>query len=118
MKSWTAICSYDVLLPERGVAALVDGVQIAVFRLVDGGVVAIGNHDPVSRTNVMSRGLVGTSGAVTYVASPMFKQRYDVASGRCLDDAAMSVTVYSARAGNGVVEVLAVDQASDRALAS
>lgn len=118
MTSWTAVCSYDDLLPERGVAALLDGVQIAVFRLACGRIAAIGNYDPISRANIMSRGLVGTKGDTTYVASPMFKQRYDVATGQCLDNDAMSVAVYSGRVKDGLVEVLPVNAAARHAMAS
>ena len=45
---WTPVCPYPRLEPERGVAALVDGAQVALFRTHDGTVYAIGNLDPVS----------------------------------------------------------------------
>ena len=44
--TWTPVCACDRLLPERGVAALVDGEQVAVFRTVDGVLHAVGNRDP------------------------------------------------------------------------
>ena len=37
------------LTPDRGVAVLVDGRQVAVFLLGDGALHAIDNHDPISR---------------------------------------------------------------------
>ena len=33
---WFDICSYADLIPERGVCAMVDGTQVAVFRAFDG----------------------------------------------------------------------------------
>src|SRR5882762_6743378 len=72
--TWVPVCGYDVLLPERGVAVLVDGEQIALFRLADGTVRAVGNRDPFSGAYVLSRGIVGSRGDVPTVASPMLKQ--------------------------------------------
>ena len=79
------ICRYDDLLPERGVAALVRGRQVAVFRTYDGAVYALDNRDPFSGANVLSRGIVGSRGDVPTVASPMYKQVFDLRTGACLE---------------------------------
>ena len=102
--TWTDVCAAGVLLPERGVAALVDGEQIAVF-LVDGALHAVGNIEPASGAAVLSRGIVGSAGERLTVASPLFKQRYDLATGECLDDPMLSVPVWPARLRDGRVEV-------------
>ncbi|MET7279229.1 nitrite reductase small subunit NirD [Kribbella sp. NPDC005582] len=101
----TVLCRYDALLPDRGVAALVGEVQIALFRLHDGTVFAIGNQDPYSGANVMSRGIVGSRGDVPTVASPMFKQVFDLRTGVCLDDPAVSLPVYPVEIVDGMVRV-------------
>lgn len=80
-----AVCSLADLVPERGVAALVDGRQVALFRLVDDTVLAVQQLDPYSGANVMSRGLVGTRGDRWTIASPMYKQVFDLVSGECLE---------------------------------
>ena len=103
--TWTAVCPYPRLEPERGVAALVDGAQVAVFRTHDGEVFAIGNVDPVSGAAVLARGIVGTRGAAPTVASPMHKQVYDLRTGVCLDLPGVRVPVYRVRLRDGVVEV-------------
>jgi nitrite reductase (NADH) small subunit len=103
----TAVCRYDDLLPERGVAALVGGEQVALFRLHDGSVHAVDHRDPFSGAHVMARGIVGTRGAVPTVASPMFKQVFDLVSGLCLDDATVSLRVFPVEVRDGVVHVLA-----------
>lgn len=103
--SRTVVCRYDVLLPERGVAALVGDVQIALFRTHDGSVFAIGNQDPFSGANVMSRGIVGSRGDVQTVASPMFKQVFDLRTGVCLDDPSVSLPVYPVSIVDGQVLV-------------
>ncbi len=83
---WVAVCRLGELDPERGAAALVHGSQIALFRLLDDSVVAVQQRDPYSGAHVMSRGLVGTRGDdVSTVASPMYKQVFDLRDGRCLD---------------------------------
>jgi nitrite reductase (NADH) small subunit len=103
--SQTVVCRYDVLLPERGVAALIGDVQIALFRTHDGSVFAIGNQDPFSGANVMSRGIVGSRGDVQTVASPMFKQVFDLRTGVCLDDPSVSLPVYAVEVLDGQVMV-------------
>ncbi|MEU4288625.1 nitrite reductase small subunit NirD [Kribbella sp. NPDC026596] len=103
--SQTVVCRYDVLLPERGVAALIGDVQIALFRTHDGEVFAIGNQDPFSGANVMSRGIVGSRGDVPTVASPMFKQVFDLRTGQCLDDPSASLPVYLVEVVDGQVVV-------------
>jgi nitrite reductase (NADH) small subunit len=108
--SQTVVCRYDVLLPERGVAALIGDVQIALFRTHDGSVYAIGNHDPFSGANVMSRGIVGSRGDVPTVASPMFKQVFDLRTGVCLDDPSVSLPVYPVEVVDGQVTVNLGDQ--------
>ncbi|MBD5785807.1 nitrite reductase small subunit NirD [Cellulosimicrobium terreum] len=82
---WERVCLLRDLLVERGVAALVGGAQVAIFRLPDDTVRAVQQRDPYSGANVMSRGIVGTRGGVPTVAGPMYKQVFDLATGRCLE---------------------------------
>lgn len=103
--TWVDVCPYDDLLPERGVAALVGGEQVALFRTHDGTVYAIGNLDPFSGVRVLARGIVGDRGGVDTVTSPMYKQVFELATGRCLDDASVSVPVWPVRVVHGVVGV-------------
>ncbi|MBX6357878.1 MAG: nitrite reductase small subunit NirD [Micromonosporaceae bacterium] len=103
--TWTTVCPYDRLQPERGVAALVGGVQIAVFRTHDGALHAIGNLDPITGAPVMSRGIVGTRGDAPTVASPLHKQVYDLRTGECLDVPGVRVPSYPVRIRDGVVQV-------------
>jgi len=101
------------------VAALVDGRQVAVF-LLSGAqgepasrLRAIDNRDPASGANVLSRGLLGSADGVDYVASPMHKHRFDLATGRCLDGSVPSVRVWPVRVWGSTVEVLSVSGADD-----
>ncbi len=83
--SLTEVCSLKALSPERGAAALVGGVQVALFRTHDDAVYAVQQRDPYSGANVVSRGIVGSRGDVPTVASPMYKQVFDLRTGACLD---------------------------------
>jgi nitrite reductase (NADH) small subunit len=102
---WRGVCRYDRLQPERGVAALLDDVQVALFRTHDGAVHAIGNIDPFSDAAVLSRGIVGDRDGVATVASPVYKQAFDLVTGRCLDDPRVTVPVYPVRMADGLLEV-------------
>jgi nitrite reductase (NADH) small subunit len=102
---WTAVCRYDDLLPERGVAALVGETQIALFRAYDGALFAIGNQDPFTGAWVLSRGIVGTRAEHPTVASPLHKQVFDLRTGECLDADDVAVPVYEVRTRAGTVEV-------------
>lgn len=106
---WLAVCAEQRILPETGVAALVRGVQVAVFRLADGSLHAIDNLDPASGAQVMARGMVGDSTGRPIVAGPVYKQRFDLGTGRCLDDPALSVRVWPVRCSGGLVEVGVVE---------
>ncbi|WP_413450474.1 nitrite reductase small subunit NirD [Georgenia phoenicis] len=85
--AWERVCRLEDLLVERGAAALVGGTQVALFRLPDDTVHAVQQRDPYCGANVMSRGIVGTRGGVPTVASPMYKQVFELSTGRCLDPA-------------------------------
>ncbi len=102
---WQPVCPYGRLEPERGVAALVGGVQVAIFLTHNGNLYAIDNYDPYAKAYVLSRGIVGTRGEVPTVASPMHKQAYDLRTGECLDLPGVAVRTFEVRCCDGVVEV-------------
>jgi nitrite reductase (NADH) small subunit len=105
VSAFRPVCRLDQVPVERGVAALVDGEQVALFRTTDGTVHALGNRDPFSGAMVLSRGIVGSRGDLATVASPMFKQVFDLASGICLDEPEVSVPAFPVQVRDGLVEV-------------
>lgn len=107
--SFQSVCALDRLEPDRGVAALVGGVQVALFRTSGGEIFAVGNQDPISHAYVMSRGIVGSRGQVPTVASPLHKQVYDLRTGDCLDVPGVSLPVYPVRVSEDSVVEVAVD---------
>ncbi|MFC9076371.1 nitrite reductase small subunit NirD [Streptomyces sp. NPDC057062] len=96
---WFTVCDLGLLTPEgRGVAALLpDGRQVALFRDRAGRLYGIDNRDPFGGAAVLSRGLTGTHDGRPFVASPLLKQRFDLLSGRCLDDESVRVATYEVR---------------------
>ena len=105
---WEEVCSLSDLPRERGAAALVDGVQVALFRTHDDRVFAVQQHDPYSGANVLSRGIVGSRGDTPTVASPMYKQVFDLRTGACLDPVGkepVGLVTYPVEVREGVVLV-------------
>ena len=106
MTDWTNVCALSDLVPDTGVCALVGGKQVAVFRYGDGETIyAISNYDPFGKANVLSRGIVGSIGERPVVASPLYKQHFDLSNGECLEDDNVSVEYFPVRVENGVVQI-------------
>ncbi|WP_406860795.1 nitrite reductase small subunit NirD [Streptomyces sp. HUAS MG47] len=96
--TWMPVCETSRLTPGRGVAALLpDGRQAALFTDRAGRTYAIENRDPFTGAQVLSRGLLGSAGGRPFVASPLLKQRFDLETGKCLDDDEVSVAVFPVR---------------------
>jgi nitrite reductase (NADH) small subunit len=100
---WVAVCRLEDIVPNTGVCALVEGRQVAIFRLDDDSLYALSNHDPFSRANVLSRGIVGDLKGELVVASPVYKQHFSLKSGHCLEDAEVRIAVFPVRLEAGVV---------------
>lgn len=102
--TWVDICPFGQLISGRGACALVNGVQVAIFR-VDDQVFALSNFDPFSQVFVLSRGIVGSRGDRLKVASPIYKQSFDLVTGVCLDDPEVAVATFAVRIVDGRVQV-------------
>ena len=97
---WHDVCALDELVEGAGVGALVGGRQVALFQ-VHGRAYALDNFDPASRANVLSRGLTGNLQGERVVASPIYKNHFVLASGRCLEDPTFNVSAYPTRVAGG-----------------
>jgi nitrite reductase (NADH) small subunit len=103
---WTAVCAASDILPDTGVCALVDGVHVAVFRVGEQhDFYAIDNVDPKAKASVLSRGLVGSLGDRIVVASPLYKNHFDLRNGECLEVPEYSVRAHAVRVHEGRVLV-------------
>ncbi len=100
--SWKFVCELDDIIPGAGVAAFIDGRQIAIFRVHE-SVYAIDNYDPHSGANVLARGIIGDLQGELVVASPVYKHHFSLVTGRCLEDPDRSVRAYPVRVTDGRV---------------
>ncbi|TRW95888.1 nitrite reductase small subunit NirD [Candidatus Methylobacter oryzae] len=115
MAKWISVCQVDDLQPNSGVCALLEGEQVAIFWMpvlsgtevpeFDAKVYAVGNYDPFGNANVLSRGLIGDIGGQPVVASPLYKQHFNLQTGVCLEDETVKIPVYAIRIDNGSVQV-------------
>jgi nitrite reductase (NADH) small subunit len=102
---WEDVCAIDDVLPGTGAAALVGGEQIAIVRTRSDALYAISNFDPFSKAFVLARGIVGDRAGVPKIASPIYKQSFDLQTGQCLDDEGVRLPVYAARVVAGRIQV-------------
>jgi nitrite reductase (NADH) small subunit len=102
---WLTVCSLNRILPNTGVCALVGDQQVAIFRVGDDEVYAIANYDPFSKAYVLSRGIVGDRNGIPKVASPIYKQNFNLVTGVCFDDETVNVPVFPVRVVDEQVQV-------------
>jgi nitrite reductase (NADH) small subunit len=105
-KNWINVCEFQDLLPDTGLCALVNNQQVALFnsrRLNE--VFAVSNYDPIGEANVLSRGILGSIGDAIVVASPLYKQHFNLRTGECLEKPEYAISVYSVRVVEGLVQV-------------
>ena len=106
VESWESVCQFDELIDNVGVCVLLHDKQIAIFRLSGSNdLYAIDNHDPFSNANVLSRGMCGDLKGQTVVASPIYKQHFNLETGQCLEDESVKLPVYPIRVVDGSVQV-------------
>lgn len=106
MSNWIDICPLEDLQPDSGVCALVEDKQVALFYMPkENAVFAVNNYDPFGKVHVLSRGLLGDIKGEPMVASPLYKQHFSLLTGKCFEDASVSIEVYAVRINNNRVEV-------------
>ena len=108
------LCKTSDLVKGSGVCALLqkgsEQHQVALFYLPDTEqkVFGLSNWDPIGEANVMSRGILGSlstdAGEALVVASPLYKQHFDLTTGQCLEEEDKSLISYQVSiAGDDVV---------------
>ncbi|USD67560.1 nitrite reductase small subunit NirD [Vibrio sp. SCSIO 43136] len=112
MEKWVSICSVEDIAPNVGVCALVEGKQVAVFNDARSGqLYAISNYDPIGKANILSRGIIGTIEGEPYVASPLYKQHFHLATGACLEEPQHSIETFGLKVEAGQIFVAAKELA-------
>jgi len=106
MSKWINVCQLSDINPNTGVCALVNGKQVAIFRPRDNEeLFAIDNMDPFAKSNVLSRGLICEHDEQLWVASPLKKQRFNLTTGQCLENAVVALETYKVRVNKDAVEI-------------
>jgi nitrite reductase (NADH) small subunit len=106
MTQWFDICELDDITPNTGVCALVENQQVAIFRWGSGeDLFAISNYDPFSKANILSRGIVGDRNGIPKVASPIYKQNFNLRTGEYLDDSTVKIPTYQVRVVDNKVQL-------------
>jgi len=106
MSNWLDVCAVEDLEPDSGVCALLGGKQVALFYLTKvNAIYAVANFDPIGKANVLSRGLIGDLGGEPMVASPLYKQHYNLKTGVCFEYDDIRIASYPVRIDNGRVAV-------------
>ncbi|GAB2734990.1 nitrite reductase small subunit NirD [Arthrobacter bambusae] len=103
--SWHRVCPLVELEPAWGEAALIDGVQVAIFRLDADNVYAVAQQDPATLANVMARGITGSRGSRPTIASPLHKEVYDLQTGECYSNPGLRLPAFRTRMVDGFIEV-------------
>ena len=105
MTAWIDVCALSEIVPDTGVCALLGDEQVAVFRFGEREVYAISNFDPCGEAYVLSRGILGSVGERKVVASPLYKQHFDLRSGESLEVPEKSVRAYPVRLSDERIEI-------------
>src|SRR3546814_5135055 len=83
--TWRPVCALDEIVPDTGVAELLDRRQIAVFRIrADDRVYAVSNSAPFSGSNVMTPALIGHLAVQRALSSTIHMTHFTLPTGRYL----------------------------------
>jgi nitrite reductase (NADH) small subunit len=104
VNQWVTVCALDQILLNTGVCALVGDRQVAIFH-TSSGLYAINNYDPFSKAYVLSRGIVGDRQGIPKVASPIYKQNFNLQTGECFDDSSICVATYPVQVVDQQVQI-------------
>lgn len=101
---WKKVCSTYDLSHNLGVCAKIGKHQVALFQLGE-RLYAINNYDPFSEANVLSRGIIGDLKGRDVVASPIYKNHFDLSTGECLEDSSVVIPTYAIRTNGDAIEI-------------
>lgn len=104
--NWVSVCDAAELTPLLGVRALLNEEQVAIFKVKD-ALYALNAVDPFSKAAVLSRGIVGDLKNQLVVASPLYKQHFNLETGICLEDESVKVKTYAVRESEGKIQLAA-----------
>jgi len=106
MSEWTTICQFEDLTPNTGICALFGEEHVAIFYCQRTEYLyAIDNFDPIAKASVLSRGIMASLKEVMYVASPLYKQHFNLQTGTCLESPEYHLKPYDIRNENNQIQL-------------
>jgi len=106
MSQWTTICQYQDLTPNTGICALFESEHVAIFYCKRSEqLYAVSNIDPIANASVLSRGIMASLEDQMYVASPLYKQHFNLKTGACLEAPEHALKVYGIRRVNNDIQL-------------
>lgn len=106
MSEWTNICQFQDLTPNTGICALFEEEQVAIFYCQrTEQLYAVNNVDPIAKASVLSRGIMASLQGEIYVASPLYKQHFNLQTGECLEAPEHTLKTYAVRRENDQVQL-------------
>ncbi|MFA0086253.1 nitrite reductase small subunit NirD [Vibrio sp. E150_011] len=106
MNQWTTVCSTNDLVPHTGICAKVDQQQVAIFYCRRSeALYALCNYDPIGQAYVMSRGIMGSMEGQPCVASPLYKQHFNLETGQCIEEPSYQLKRFDVRVEGNDVQV-------------
>lgn len=105
---WQTLCHLSDLVPNSGVAALVNEQQVALFWLpAEQAIFALDNYDPLSDTHLNARGLIGDLQGQPMLATPLYKHHYRLTDGQCLEEDSVRLRTWPVKIEAEQVMILA-----------
>ena len=106
MSQWTTICQFEDLTPNTGICALFEEEHVAIFYCQrTEQLYAVNNVDPIAKASVLSRGIMASLQGEMYVASPLYKQHFNLSTGECLEEPEQQLKTYLIRRENDQIQL-------------
>ncbi|PMH43155.1 nitrite reductase small subunit [Vibrio sp. 10N.286.49.B3] len=106
MDNWITVCSREDLVPHTGICAKVKDQQVAIFYCQRSETLyAISNYDPIGMANVISRGIIGSIQGEPCVASPLYKQHFNLKTGICVEEPTYQLMCFKIRTLDDQVQI-------------
>ncbi|MBU2713006.1 nitrite reductase small subunit NirD [Zooshikella sp. WH53] len=103
-QTWGYLCEFNDIPPNSGICVSYQNQQIALFNVnTIKKVYAVSNYDPIGKANVISRGIIGTINEQLVVASPLFKQHFNLKTGICIENPKVCLNIYAIRVYSNAV---------------
>lgn len=103
--TWIDACAIDDLSVGAGTCVLVEGRQVAVFRVDEQNFRAVQNQCPHKGAAVMHQGLIADRGGEPVVLCPLHKRGYHLGDGRCMEEGGPKLRAYPIRVNEGRILV-------------